>query len=262
MAKSHYTFGDTDTAELRLQLFAQVFEASSRGLLERWVPTSPEQALDIGCGPGYTSELVQAVTQAAHVTGLDQSERFITTARARTAENRSLTYATHNVLESPYPAPPAELLFCRALLTHLSTPEVALTNFHRAVKDGGRVVLEEVQGMTSAHPTLQRYYALVAALQAHYGQRLAMGEVLPGLVDEARFTVLHNEAVPLQLPGVAMPRLHVLNIATWKRDPNIGHITSPAELESLEDALAELIESGGVDVTCTLRQLVLKKVGS
>jgi|SRR3990172_2982211 len=52
----HYTFGDSDVAALRLRLLSETYAESSAALLAS-VVAPPGGALDLGCGPGYTTEL-------------------------------------------------------------------------------------------------------------------------------------------------------------------------------------------------------------
>ena len=54
-----YIFGDTDTAGLRLKLLADVYESSSGEFLRSLKLVRPQLCIDLGCGPGYTTELVQ-----------------------------------------------------------------------------------------------------------------------------------------------------------------------------------------------------------
>lgn len=54
-----------------------------RDLLAAIPNTSVARAIDLGCGPGNSTEALQARFPAAHVTGLDSSEDMLAAARAR-----------------------------------------------------------------------------------------------------------------------------------------------------------------------------------
>ncbi|GHO61982.1 hypothetical protein KSC_008740 [Ktedonobacter sp. SOSP1-52] len=58
-----YLFKDTERAAHRLHIFANMFASSSRPFLQAVVGTAPEVAIDLGCGPGYTTRLLAEVTQ-------------------------------------------------------------------------------------------------------------------------------------------------------------------------------------------------------
>lgn len=76
-----YLFGETDIAARRLKVLAEVYAVSTRAFLLGQVPTRPRAAVDLGCGPGYTTHLLADVLQAERTVGLDNSEPFIALAR-------------------------------------------------------------------------------------------------------------------------------------------------------------------------------------
>ncbi|HEY5479688.1 MAG TPA: class I SAM-dependent methyltransferase, partial [Gaiellaceae bacterium] len=80
---SAYSFGDSELAAERLALVARVFEPAMRKFLERAAPRRPQLALDLGCGPGHTTETVAALTCPERTVGLDVSEQFLEHARKR-----------------------------------------------------------------------------------------------------------------------------------------------------------------------------------
>ena len=119
--EQHYTFGDTDVAAQRLRRLASVFAPGSARLLESLADPGGALALDLGCGPGYTTELVATHVPAARVIGLDQSPRLLEQAReARQSERVSFEQA--DVSKPPFTVPAADLLYSRFLLTHLREP--------------------------------------------------------------------------------------------------------------------------------------------
>ncbi len=61
-----YLFQDTDLAARRLAVLAEVFAPASRAFLLDVVQSRPELALDLGCGPGYTTRLLAEVTLYHH----------------------------------------------------------------------------------------------------------------------------------------------------------------------------------------------------
>src|ERR1700754_1705417 len=56
-----YSFGDSPTAADRLAVMARVFEPEMRVFLAKWSHLSPELAIDLGCGPGYTTRLLAEI---------------------------------------------------------------------------------------------------------------------------------------------------------------------------------------------------------
>jgi trans-aconitate methyltransferase len=82
-----YTFGDSEVAARRLELLAQAFAASSSEFLNRAVTGRPRLAVDLGCGPGYSTAFLSDALDCDRVVGLDNSERFIALAPGRSEGN-------------------------------------------------------------------------------------------------------------------------------------------------------------------------------
>src|ERR1051326_8483013 len=99
-----YLFGDSDRAALRLRVLADVFAPASRAFLQEVVQT-PALALDLGCGPGYTTHLLAETTRCAQAVGLEYSEHFYTMANKTATE--CVWFMRHDVTQVPFPTGPA-----------------------------------------------------------------------------------------------------------------------------------------------------------
>jgi trans-aconitate 2-methyltransferase len=260
--KEHYTFGDTDLAAIRLRLLARVFQPGSAQLLEQLPTLAGEVALDLGCGPGYTTQLLADHVGSERVTGLDQSPKLLEAA-AREHTSPRLAFAQCDVTAQPFPAAPATALYARFLLTHLREPARVLRAWASAALRGARLVLEETAFMTAEHQAFSRYYALVERMQAHYGQRMYIGRELATLARAAapEWVVEHSEIAVSLLPATDMARLHLLNLRTWSRDAFAQANYAAAELSDLDSTL-ERIASGEVSaapVSLGMGQVVLER---
>jgi SAM-dependent methyltransferase len=235
----HYTFGDGDVAALRLRLLAETYAGSSAALLWR-LGQVEGGAVDVGCGPGYTTELVARTLRPAWTVGLDRSARLVAEARARLP---ALRFVEHDVTVGPLPVLSAAVIYSRFLLTHLPDPAAAVRTWAHGLAPGGRLVLEETAALTSEHPGIQRYYDLVEELQAHYGQRFRIGAELGDLARAAGLDVQEAGVALLMLPAPRMATLHALNLRTWGADRFARERFDPAELSRLSATL-ERIASG------------------
>ena len=215
--KEHYTFGDSDLAATRLRLLARVFEPGSAGLLARLPDVGGTLALDFGCGPGYTTELLAAHVASESVIGLDQSPRLLERAR-RDRESSRVSFICCDVSSASLPVPCADVLYSRFLLTHLRDPANVVRAWAAAAKPDARLVLEETASMSCEHPVFARYYALVERMQAHYGQRMYIGRELEALARSPVWQVESAEIAQSLLPAVDMAQLHLLNLQTWASD--------------------------------------------
>ncbi len=256
--KAHYTFGDSDLAAARLRLLASVFEPGSARLLARPADLGGELALDLGCGPGYTTALVAQHVPARSVIGLDQSRRLLEQATRERSDPR-LSFIQCDVSSTPFPVPPANFLYSRFLLTHLREPSQVVRGWANACAPQGRLVLEETASMSGEHPAFSRYYSLVERMQAHYGQRTYIGRELEALCASPDWLVESAEIAHSALPAKDMARLHWLNLRTWSSDPFArDNFEQLAELgETLES-----IATGEVTVapvSLGMGQLVLRR---
>ena len=256
-----YTFGDGPVAADRLALLAATYEPSSARLLRMCASLAPRRAMDLGCGPGYSTRLLHALAAPAATVGVDSSPDHV--ARARASAPPGIEYAVHDVTVAPLPGePPPDLLYCRFLLTHLRDPARALSA-RASVAPGDRatLVIEETAEMSSTHPAFRLYYALVGTLQRHYGQELAIGRTLDRALVGSGWHAEISVTRELALAAARMARLHQLNLATWRHDPFARASFAPGLLDELAAEL-DAIASGHAaapDVRHSLRQLVLVK---
>jgi trans-aconitate 2-methyltransferase len=233
-----YTFGDNDTAAERLRLLAAAFEPSSRAFLARLAREPVRAAVDLGCGPGYTTALLKAVVGAPSTIGLDASARYV--ARARGGAPRGLTFAVHDVTRVPFPSPPADLIYGRFIATHLAGVETTVEAWAAAAATRGRLGLEETVSLEADDAALTRYYALVETLQGAHGQRTHIGRALLARDASSAWLVERADVVPVTLPAAVAARLHALNLRTWRNDPAVaGRVPGP-ELDRLGDDLEAL----------------------
>src|ERR687897_688196 len=114
-----YTFGDDEPAVQRLALVSSAYELVSRSFLAEHSPAEVDVALDLGCGPGFSTRLLDDICAPRTLIGLDSSPQFLDKARARLPAAR---FETHDVTVTPLPGAPARVIYARLLLAHLPDP--------------------------------------------------------------------------------------------------------------------------------------------
>ena len=142
MPDPKYQFGDAEVASRRLAVLARVFEPSTAALLADCDVARPDLAVDLGCGPGWTTRQLAAALQPTRTFGLDRSEAFLQEARAQGGAE----YFSHDVSQTPFPVPAPQLIFCRFLLSHLSNVGDVLSAWLDALQPGGREGVLEQRG--------------------------------------------------------------------------------------------------------------------
>jgi trans-aconitate 2-methyltransferase len=258
MTRNRYTFGDTDDASTRLRRLAELYERETRDLLERGGVQKPDVAVDLGCGPGWSTRLVQAVLNPNRTIGLDASERYIV--EARRIQSSTLEFHVHDVTQAPFPVAPDAIL-SRFLLTHLSSVGDVLTTWAKTSAPGCRLFSHETESLETDHPTLRRYYELVGQLQRHYGQMLLVGGLLESRFEKSGWRVVESRRRALEKPACKMAQLHLSNLRTWRHDEYAIRSFDAGEIDVLEISLAELAE-GTADSGVVLnaaRQIIARR---
>lgn len=259
MATARYTFGDNEQASARLRLLSKVYEPETRDLLQSGSDRQFRLAVDLGCGPGWSTRLVRDVLEPDRTIGLDSSESYIAEARQR--QDTGLEFEIHDVTTLPFPIDKPDALFCRFLLTHLRSPhEVLRTWTHIAAQDA-LLFIHETETLESEISALRRYYELVAQLQQHYGQTLLMGAVLEDCFKDSGWKLVENHRRVLEKAASDMARLHLANLRTWRHEAYASRTFDSAEIDSLEESLQQIIErhEKGEVVVNVARQIVAQK---
>lgn len=95
-----------------------------------------EQILDIGCGSGHLTKLI--ADAGAEVTGLDSSQEMIATAQAAYP---AINFVAADASDFAF-AEPFDAIFSNAALHWVDRAEEAIICMSRALKPGGRFVIE------------------------------------------------------------------------------------------------------------------------
>jgi trans-aconitate 2-methyltransferase len=256
-----YTFGDSALAAERLRLLAELFQPALAGLVLEQGARGLEQVLDLGSGPGHTTRTLWQLLAPRRLLGLDSSERYVEQARRESPPE--IDYRLHDLRQPAPPGAPlprAQLVYSRFLLTHLPEPRAALSLWAELLAPGGRLLLQETADMSSAHPALARYYELMAEFQRRHGQSFDIGRQLAALADPALFRSVHVGPRRFTLSGPRMARVHLMNLATWRRDAQ-ANAFDPGELDRLHVSLEALAldEASDVVVEYAMGEVALER---
>jgi trans-aconitate 2-methyltransferase len=244
-----YTFGDTDMAARRLKILNEVFGPPSAALLAEVVDRPPVLAYDLGCGPGHTTALVSRVTAAGQTIGLDGSATHVE--RARASASGPVSFAVHDCRELPFPAGPADLIYCRLLLAHLPDPVAAARSWASQLTPGGLLVIDEIEWIDTGHPVLRTHLRLAQSLIATTGARMVAGPLLAGLElggpgraagpAALRRRLARVTEVPVSTARAAT--MFAMNLAVWGEEAVALGLCDRAELGELAAQLSQLHDS-------------------
>jgi trans-aconitate 2-methyltransferase len=258
-APNKYTFGDNQRASARLRRLAEIYEPESRELLSRTGISAPRLAVDLGCGPGWSTRLLQDALKPNRTVGLDASPVFVE--EARTRHGADLEFQVHDIVRVPFPVDAPNVMFCRFLLTHLRPLGEVLAAWARVAAPGGLLVVHETESLESSHPALQLYYRLLEQMQRHHGQALYVGAVLEAGFAGSTWRLVESQRRHLEKPASDMAELHLANLRTWRNDEYAQQAFDPHELAALETSLERLAtrdEEGGIVVNAA-RQIIAQR---
>ena len=200
-------------------MLADLFEPASRPFLARFAGRRPGLAVDLGCGTGHTTRLLASALAPRRVLGLDQSASFVALAAADAPPG--VEFAVHDVTRAPLPCPPADLLSCRLLLSHLPDPPAALATWATQLAPGGLLLVDEVDRIHTDDPALRGDLDTAGALLASRGQTLEIGPFLHRLPDPPGLTRRHDRLATLSPPAPRAAAMFAQNLAVWgpRRSP-------------------------------------------
>lgn len=237
MGRRKYTFGDNEQASLRLRQLAEIYQQETRELLQRGSVRAPRLAVDLGCGPGWSTQLIRDVLSPDRTVGLDASDRYIAEARK---QHPYLEFEVHDVARAPFPVQTPDILFCRFVLTHLTAIADVLRTWSSIAASGALLFVHETESMETDNLSLRRYYEMVAQLQKHYGQTLEVGRILEASFENSGWRLRENRRVLLEKPADQMAGLHLANLRTWRHDAYASQAFDVNEVDRLEASLEQI----------------------
>ncbi len=239
-----------------------MFAESSRRFLRAAAPGKPGLAVEVGCGPGYTTRLVADVLRPLRTVGIDSSEAFITEAQRAGAGESAMTYLVHDAAAVPFPVGPADLIYARFVATHLSDPTTAIRGWATQLVRGGRLLLDEVEAISTSNRVLSRYLTILTSLLAHQGNTLYVGPTLSNISAPGLLTSKIDTVRRLRVPDRRAATMFRLNLETWQDHPFIADTYGADAIRRLADELeAEAGASGAASTTkWGMRQIAFERV--
>lgn len=143
-ARSHYVHGTDPEEQHRL---SQLNELLNDGSLRELALQGGEHILDLGCGTGQlTRRMAAAAGRRGRVVGIDRSPEQLEQARRLSVDAEPIEYRVGDVtaLElTEHEWGSFDVAHTRFLLEHLPDPLSVVRTMMRAVKPGGRIVIED-----------------------------------------------------------------------------------------------------------------------
>lgn len=234
--RARYTFGNSEAAARRLGEIAVIFNPRSMEFVRAHAPSGVDLAVDLGCGPGFTTEMLAAATGAGRVVGLDRSADFLRMAGERLPR---CEFIEHDITRTPFPCGAARVIYARSLLSHLRDPVPLVNRWAQQLAPGGVLLIEELEAVDTQVPTLRRYLEVNTALIASQGAELFVGATLARGTYEGR--LLCNAPTHFPVPTCRAASWFLGNVSTiWQTDAFIHSRVPPAERDAIRAELTRL----------------------
>ncbi|MDB5541485.1 MAG: trans-aconitate methyltransferase [Devosia sp.] len=208
----------------------------ARDLLAQVPLTAPGRIVDMGCGPGNSTELLVERFPSAEVIGLDSSPNMLAEARQRVPLAR-FAEADAN---SWVPEPDTDLVFANAIYQWVPKHLVALTRIAAALLEGGVLAVQMPDNVGEPSHQLMRQ----VAADGPWAERLkhaARSALLPVRI---YYDALRPTARRLDIWHTDYN--HVLDgpeaIVEWVKATGLRPFIDPLEPEEREDFLARYLE--------------------
>ena len=223
---------------------ATAYEPVSRSFLTANSLPRPRVALDLGCGPAFTTELLGDVCRPETLVGIDASDAFVAAARTRLPGAR---FETHDASVLPLPGAPADLIYARLLLAHMAEPEAIARSWLSQLAPGGRLLIEDLEGVVNPPGALHDYEDISAAIVRSAGGPMYAGAALADL---------GGVSTPVTVPGALAATIYLFNVRHWLGMSDLP--VTDVQLRDLEGGLVETtMNDRGTSVSWIVRQLVV-----
>jgi trans-aconitate 2-methyltransferase len=250
-----YTFGDSNLAARRLAIVAEIFQATTARFLRHSGTPAPDLAVDLGCGPGHTTQLLNETVRPKRTIAVDFSTAFVELAADRLGDTAEVLNG--DVLDLPEAVPAADLMFARLLLTHLTDPVGAVRGWVRRLSSGGVLMLEEVESITTEEPTFCAYLDLQRGMLAANRQTLEIGAALDATLTPSMG--YRSELATTTPPTAAVARMFAMNFAVWRHEPIVELLATVRQVDEIATGLEHLLaaDDAALPITWRMRQIVI-----
>lgn len=204
-------------------------------LLARVPHPAPTQVVDLGCGPGNSTELLAARYPQARVTGIDNSEAMLASARERLP---GVDFAWGDIAQwAPAVAP--DLIYANAALQWVAGHETLLPRLFASLAPGGVLAIQMPDNRQEPTHRLMREVAAEAPWREPIGDADRLRTDLLGI--GAYYDLLAPQAARVDVWHTIYqhPMASAGAIVEWVRSTGLKPFIDPLEAGLRESFLAE-----------------------
>jgi len=238
------------TAPDEQERLARLNRMTNAAFLEFLALPGHERVLEVGSGLGVLTREVAAKLPNGCILGVEYSAAQLARAPHGTPH---LVFCRGDGQRLPVGTARFDLAYCRYLLEHVASPELVLSEMHRALRPGGRVCVQEndilVVGFYPECPRFAQVWRQFCLLQTQLGGDARVGRRLFPLLQKAGFSEIrlslqsevHTSGLESFRPWVGNLKAILLSAA-----PNLQahHLAGGDDVTSAADELEHFMERG------------------
>lgn len=195
-----YVFGNPKNDRDRLIAQSYAFAQFIRTNAKRFIRKEPTRILDVGCGDGQLSLVLNRLYPKAQIVGIDKDPQAIATANTLQGRAAGITgkidYRAMDA-EQELPEGPFDLIYISMVLLHTRNPRKVLEMAYERLAPGGYIWIRElVTDWATAvhHPNWERLAGLVVSTMTKAGFHPVLGNELKQMLTEVGYTDVKVES--------------------------------------------------------------------
>ena len=204
-------------------------------LLARVPLAQAARVVDLGCGPGNSTELLARRFEGADVLGTDNSESMLVSARERLPRARF----EHSDIARWQPTEPIELIYANAALQWVPDHEVLIPRLFAALAPGGVLAIQMPDNRSEPTHRLMRELAAEAPWAASIGNADALRTRLLSLGDYYDLLAPGAASVDVWHTIYQHPMASAASIVEWVRATGLKPFVDRLSPELAASYLAE-----------------------
>jgi trans-aconitate 2-methyltransferase len=201
----------------------------ARDLLAQVALASPHRVVDLGCGPGNSTELLVRRFPQAQVTGTDNSEPMLASARQRLP---GVAFELSDIA-TWQPAEAPDLIYANAALQWVGGHEALIPRLFALLAPGGVLAIQMPDNRAEPSHRLMRELASEAPYSAHIPDAHAMRTAILPLAGYYDLLAPQAEAIDVWHSIYQHPLASAASIVEWVRGTGLKPFVErlPAELQ-------------------------------
>ncbi len=239
------TLNDADFQAERLRQQAQAVRGMEIGILRSAGIQSGHDVLELGCGPGFVSDLLAELAAEGSLTVVEPSPILLAqvadNVRNKPARGLFPIQAYGDCL--PIPESSIDFSYARFVLQHIPQPETVVSEIHRTLRPGGHFcIVDSDDGLVIFYPEDSRVSQVLhaaQAIQADKGGDRFIGRKLTNMMTEAGFVNIKSRI--LALTSSELPFNLLFNILLGYKASLLG---DTIDIQQLYQDLSEQVANG------------------